>query len=103
MKVTTMNISLPAKLARFVRARVESGHYSSVSEVVREALRSLAGQQRLSREGPLGAPTTTLFLELPTTGKKAIEAMEGLRELARGTKFGGLSLEDLAHEGHEVR
>jgi Arc/MetJ-type ribon-helix-helix transcriptional regulator len=33
MKTTTMNISLPAELARYVRERVEGGHYSSASEV----------------------------------------------------------------------
>ena len=101
MKVTTMNVSLPAELARFVRARVESGHYSSVSEVIREALRLLAGQQRLTRGQSHGSPMRTLS-GAPYDRKKAVEAMAGLRELARATKLGRLSLEDLAHEGHEV-
>jgi antitoxin ParD1/3/4 len=35
----TMNISLPASLKRFVDAQVISGHYSSVSEYVRELIR----------------------------------------------------------------
>ena len=101
MKVTTMNVSLPAELARFVRARVESGHYSSVSEVIREALRLLVAQQRLTGDQAHGSPTTALS-GAPYDRKKAVEAMEGLREPARGTKLGGLSLEGLAHEGHEV-
>jgi antitoxin ParD1/3/4 len=41
-----MNISLPPELARFVREKVESGLYSSASEVVREALRRLATPNR---------------------------------------------------------
>jgi antitoxin ParD1/3/4 len=34
-----MNVSLTPELDRFVAAKVESGRYTSVSEVVREALR----------------------------------------------------------------
>lgn len=30
MKVTTMDISLPGEFARYVREKVEGGHYSSV-------------------------------------------------------------------------
>lgn len=36
-----MNISLPKELENMVNARVESGLYSSASEVVREALRNM--------------------------------------------------------------
>ena len=36
---TTLNVSLPAELARRVREQVETGLYASASEVVREALR----------------------------------------------------------------
>lgn len=35
----SMNISLPSQLEKLVRQKVESGHYASASEVVREALR----------------------------------------------------------------
>jgi antitoxin ParD1/3/4 len=41
MKVETMNISLTPELAAFVRGKVESGLYTSASEVMREALRLL--------------------------------------------------------------
>ena len=40
----TMNVSLPAGLARFVEAAVDSGEYGTASEVVRDGLRLL--QQR---------------------------------------------------------
>ena len=36
-----MNVSLTDELAHFVKAKVESGRYTSSSEVVREALRLL--------------------------------------------------------------
>ena len=36
-----MNVSLTTELENFVSAKVESGRYSSASEVVREALRLL--------------------------------------------------------------
>jgi antitoxin ParD1/3/4 len=36
-----MNVSLTAELEKFVSAKVDSGRYSSASEVVREALRLL--------------------------------------------------------------
>ena len=35
-----MNISLTTELEEFVRAQVASGHYTSASEVIREALRT---------------------------------------------------------------
>jgi len=36
-----MNVSLTSELEKFVSAKVESGRYTSASEVVREALRLL--------------------------------------------------------------
>jgi antitoxin ParD1/3/4 len=39
--MTTMNISLTEELAAQVKIRVDSGHYGTASEVVREALRLL--------------------------------------------------------------
>lgn len=38
---TTLNVSLPVELGRFVESMVGSGYYSSASEVVRTALRLL--------------------------------------------------------------
>jgi antitoxin ParD1/3/4 len=42
-----MNVSLTAELEHFVSAKVESGRYNSASEVVREALRLLEGQDQM--------------------------------------------------------
>ena len=47
-----MNVSLTSELEEYVQAQVESGHYRSASEVVREALRN---QIRLSMKDRLDA------------------------------------------------
>lgn len=55
-----MNVSLTPDLERYVAKKLESGHYRSASEVVREGLRLLAERDRLLdarfykalREGP---------------------------------------------------
>jgi antitoxin ParD1/3/4 len=39
-----MNVSLTAELEQFINAKVESGLYSSASEVVREGLRLLKAE-----------------------------------------------------------
>ena len=46
-----MNVSLTAELEKFVAAKVESGHYTSASEVVREGLRLLEEQDRARATG----------------------------------------------------
>lgn len=43
-----MNVNLTPQLEEMVRAKVDSGLYTSASEVVREALRLLAQQDRLN-------------------------------------------------------
>ncbi len=47
MKVQTMNVSLTSELANFVHERVESGLYTTASEVVREGLRLLRERDEL--------------------------------------------------------
>jgi len=47
-----MNVSLTSKLETFVTGKVQSGRYTSASEVIREALRLLEEQERL-RAAPL--------------------------------------------------
>ncbi len=46
----TMNVSLTDQLASFVESEVESGDYSSQSEVVREALRLLHREKAAEQE-----------------------------------------------------
>ena len=49
-----MNVSLTPTLDKFVAAKVESGRYTSASEVVREALRLLE-EHELTRAAQLAA------------------------------------------------
>lgn len=42
-----MNVSLTPELENFVQTKVVSGRYTSASEVVREALRLLEGQDQM--------------------------------------------------------
>ena len=100
-KVTTMNVSLPAELTRFVRARVESGRYSSVSEVVREALRLLASQgDEPSR--PRSITPLRALSGAPYDRARAIEAIRRIREIASKSSLGEFDIERALHEGHEV-
>jgi antitoxin ParD1/3/4 len=54
-----MNVSLTPELDKFVAAKVESGRYTSASEVVREALRLLEEHDRAR-----GAQIAAFNLEL---------------------------------------
>lgn len=47
---TTLNVSLPVELGRFVEGLVASGNYASASEVVRTALRLLQQQEAQSHD-----------------------------------------------------
>lgn len=42
-----MNVSLTPELERIVKSKVDSGLYNNASEVIREALRVLAEQERI--------------------------------------------------------
>jgi len=53
MQIKIMNVSLTPELEKLVTRKVESGLYQSASEVIREGLRLLDGQDRL-REFELG-------------------------------------------------
>lgn len=98
MKVTTMNISLPAELARYVREKVDRGHYSSVSEVVREALRRLAGQENEVRQERQFRTLSGASFDRA----KAEEAVRGISDLQQKQSLGGnLTLEGLINEGRD--
>lgn len=45
-----MNVSLTPKLEKYIQKKVESGRYTSASEVVREALRLLEAEEVRERE-----------------------------------------------------
>lgn len=41
MPIEQMNITLPPKMARFIRSKVKTGQYTDASEVVRDAVRHM--------------------------------------------------------------
>ena len=41
MAIEQMNVSLPPKMARFIRGKVRNGEYTNMSEVVRDAVRRM--------------------------------------------------------------
>jgi putative addiction module CopG family antidote len=41
MPIEQMNISLPPRMARFIRGKVKAGQYTNASEVVRDAVRHM--------------------------------------------------------------
>jgi antitoxin ParD1/3/4 len=45
--VERLSITLPADMARLIRAKVEEGGYASNSEVIREAMRAWQEQEQL--------------------------------------------------------
>jgi putative addiction module CopG family antidote len=95
MKITTMNISLPGELARFVRQKVESGRYASVSEVVREALRRLSGDEQ-----PGGVVRTLGGTAFDRTQAQA--AVRGIVEVQQAHSLGSLSIEEIISEGRQT-
>jgi antitoxin ParD1/3/4 len=47
---STLNVSLTAKLEKYVRSKVKEGGYESASEVIRESLRALQERERAAVE-----------------------------------------------------
>ncbi len=68
-----MNVSLTPELERWVAERVESGRYTSASEVIREALRLLEEQEAI-RQSHLAEIRTKIDL-----GLRQLEEGKGIR------------------------
>lgn len=61
-RATTLSISLTPELASEVSSRVESGLYTSASELIREALRMLLRSEAEGSSDPLGGDASDLPL-----------------------------------------
>jgi len=77
-----MNVSLTPELESFVAKKVESGRYSSASEVVREALRLLADQEAL-RATQLADFQAELDRRLAEADRKALVSPTAVRDELR--------------------
>jgi antitoxin ParD1/3/4 len=83
-----MNVSLTPELESFVAKKVESGRYSSASEVVREALRLLADQEAL-RAARLTDFQAELDRRLAEADRKAFVSPTAVRDELRSRSRGG--------------
>lgn len=80
MPIEQMNVSLPPRMARFIRRKVKAGEYTNASEVVREAVRHMQEAEAAKKDQP--APRST-DLTPPLT----IEERESVRNsVQRGVK-----------------
>ena len=83
-----MNVSLTAELERFVSEKVESGLYTSASEVVREGLRLLHERDQLSAA------------QIADVRSKVAEGLSGLK---RGEGVSGQRLREELREKSRAR
>jgi antitoxin ParD1/3/4 len=74
-----MNVNLTPQLEKLVREKVESGMYTSASEVVREALRLLEEQDRL-KEVRLGHLRHDIEVGLRSGGSEIWDAAQVKRQ-----------------------
>lgn len=81
----TMNVSLTPQLEELVRKRVDSGRYTSASEVVREALRLLDAYEAV-RESSLA--------------KLRLDIEAGWKDVEEG-RVSDFNPEDVKHRGRE--
>jgi antitoxin ParD1/3/4 len=73
-----MNVSLTPELEKFVSAKVDSGRYTSASEVVREALRLLE-EKDLTRDQQLEAFNAELARRLAALDRGEYVGPEAIR------------------------
>jgi len=78
-----MNVSLTPELEKFVQEKVESGRYTSASEVVREALRLLEKQEERSRERDEALKAFQAELDRRIAEADAGKTMDGEEVFAR--------------------
>lgn len=79
----SINVSLPRELEEFVDKRVESGRYTSASEVVREGLRLLGEQERLKTMRADELEGKLLIGVDQLDRKKAVSAAKAFEQLRR--------------------
>lgn len=115
-RATTVSISLTRELAEAVAARVRSGFYTSASELVREALRTLfriehaerVSKMKVNEESPpYGAARFAAAMELFDVGvmaqaKKLRQETPGLSEAELQARLAALAEEQEAGPGLRI-
>lgn len=89
MKKSKLEVSLPESLVQYVQTEVQSGHYSSASEVVCEGLRKLQASANGNGQASCAIDRS-----------KVAQALAELRQLADSQTLGDdLTLRELIDEG----
>ena len=83
MPVEQMNVSLPPKMARFIRSKVKDGQYTNASEVVRDAVRHMQEAEATMRDR---AFLTDFEAHLPESQRKDIlrSVLSGIDDVEAG-------------------
>lgn len=94
-----MNISLPPKMARFIRGKVKNGLYTDASEVVRDAVRHMQETEASRSERALLADFER---HLPAEERESIgrSVKRGIRDIETGRfeEYDADGLRSLAQE-----
>lgn len=95
-----MNISLPPKMARFIRGKVKDGNYTNASEVVRDALRHMQETEAARNERAL---LTDFEDRLPMADRANIErsVKRGIKDIEAG-RFEDYDADGLRHFAREL-
>jgi hypothetical protein len=104
-----VNLSLTPELEQYIRRKVESGLYSNASEVVREALRLLVGQEithagSSQRESPQGRDIQAelKLLERPLR-ERGLTSLALFGSAARGTSRSDSDIDVLIDVAPDVK
>lgn len=83
MPIEQMNISLPPKMARFIRGKVKDGQYTDASEVVRDAVRHMQEAEAARSELAL---LENFEAQLPESQREDIRrsVRRGIRDIEAG-------------------
>src|ERR1019366_2851754 len=83
MPIEQMNISLPPKMARFIRGKVKDGQYTNASEVVRDAVRHMQEAEAARNDRALLADFES---HLPVSEREDIHrsVRRGIRDIEAG-------------------
>ncbi len=84
----SLQITLDGQTEAIVRAQLALGHARSPEEFIERAITAFSGKD--ARRYSLGA-----------SRKSPSEAAADIQELRTGVTLGGISVKDLAHEGHK--
>ncbi len=82
MPIEQMNVSLPPKMAKFIRSKVKAGQYTNASEVVRDAVRHMQEAEAAHKSMHGDAPDAPLLPGEQESVRARVQA--GIAAMDRG-------------------